>query len=945
MTQTSAAQTATGMQQWVYLFEEAPAADRDLLGGKGAGVAAMTQAGLPVPPGFTITTEACKAYYSSGEKFPPGMWEQVMSALAELEAKTGKRLGDPANPLLVSVRSGAKISMPGMMDTVLNLGLNDQAVEGLARQTGNQRFALDAYRRFIQMFGRIVLGIPAETFDQVFDEHKQKAVAKQDTDLGAEALKGVVAGFKEVVRRETGRPFPENPREQLEFAIRAVFGSWMGRRAVDYRNYNRISHDLGTAVNVQSMVFGNMGDDSGTGVAFTRDPSTGEKQLYGEFLPNAQGEDVVAGIRTPLPISQMQRVWPSVYQDFETISRRLEATYRDVQDMEFTVERGRLYMLQTRSGKRTARAAVRTAVAMVHEDLIDKREALMRVEPAQVEQLLLPRFDEEAKLAAATEGRLMGRGLPASPGAAVGRVILDADKAEATARSGEPVILVRPETSPDDFHGMSVAEGILTARGGMTSHAAVVARGMGKPCIVGAEGINVDLRNRTVSSDGRTVHEGEFISLDGATGEVVLGQIDTIQPRFSEERELVELLSWADEVRRLGVWANADAPQEAALARELGAEGVGLCRTEHMFREEERLPIFRRVILAAPEAARLKAAVARLRAQLEQASGQQRANLERDLAEAQVALAEPWQTYTAALAELLPIQEGDFYGILKAMSGLPVIIRLLDPPLHEFLPKYDELLAEVVELRTTGRDEAELREKEALLRTVGSLREANPMLGLRGARLGILYPEINEMQVRAILGAALRLAEEGLDPHPEIMIPLIGDVRELRRVHEHLQAVARTLMAEAGREVDYKFGTMLEIPRAAFVADQIAEIAQFFSFGTNDLTQTIYGFSRDDAEAKFLGFYVEQGILPNNPFQVLDREGVGELMRIAVERGRSTRPDLEIGICGEHGGDPASIALCHELGLNYVSASPFRAPVARLAAAQAAVGEDHQRAQ
>ena len=943
MTQTSAGQGATGTQQWVYLFEQAPAVDRDLLGGKGAGVAAMTQAGLPVPPGFTITTEACKAYYSSGERFPPGMWEQVVAALEEVEAKTGKRLGDPANPLLVSVRSGAKISMPGMMDTVLNLGFNDQAVEGLARQTGSERFALDAYRRFIQMFGRIVLGIPAEEFDRVFDEHKDKAGAKQDTDLDAAALRSVVAAFKDVVRRETGRPFPENPREQLELAIRAVFGSWMGRRAVDYRNYNRISHDLGTAVNVQSMVFGNMGDDSGTGVAFTRDPSTGEKQLYGEFLPNAQGEDVVAGIRTPLPISEMRSVWPGVYQSFETIARRLESTYRDVQDMEFTVERGKLYMLQTRSGKRTARAAVRTAVAMVHEGLIDKREALMRVEPAQVEQLLLPRFDEQAKLAAATEGRLMGRGLPASPGAAVGRVILDADKAEATASSGEPVILVRPETSPDDFHGMSVAEGILTARGGMTSHAAVVARGMGKPCIVGAEGINVDLRARTVSSDGRTVHEGEFISLDGATGEVVLGQIETIQPRFSEERELVELLSWADEVRRLGVWANADAPDEATLARELGAEGVGLCRTEHMFRQEERLPIFRRVILAAPEAARLKAAVARLRGQVEQASGDQRARMSRELADAEAALAEPWRIYTEALGELLPIQEADFYGILKAMSGLPVIIRLLDPPLHEFLPKYDELLAQVVELRTAGRDGAELREKEALLRTVGAMREANPMLGLRGARLGILYPEINEMQVKAILRAAVRLAEEAFDPHPEIMIPLIGDARELRRVHEQLQSVAKTVTAEAGREVDYKFGTMLEIPRAAFVADQIAEIAEFFSFGTNDLTQTIYGFSRDDAEAKFLGFYVEQGILPNNPFQVLDRQGVGELMRIAVERGRSTRPDLEIGICGEHGGDPASIALCHELGLNYVSASPFRAPVARLAAAQAAVGEQRER--
>jgi pyruvate,orthophosphate dikinase len=929
----------TDTQQWVYLFEDAPASDRDLLGGKGAGVAAMTQAGLPVPPGFTISTEACKAYYSGSQRFPDGMWDQVMQALRALEEKTGKRLGDPANPLLVSVRSGAKFSMPGMMDTVLNLGLNDQAVEGLAKQTGNQRFALDAYRRFIQMFGRIVLGISGEKFDEAFERNKAEVGAKEDTELDAQALKAVVEEFKEVTRREAGRPFPDNPREQLELAIRAVFGSWMGKRAVDYRNFNRISHDLGTAVNVQAMVFGNMGEDSGTGVAFTRDPSTGDKQLYGEFLPNAQGEDVVAGIRTPLAISEMRRVWPDVYDDFQAIAQRLEATYQDVQDMEFTVERGKLFMLQTRTGKRTARATVRTAVAMVQEGLISKEEALSRVEPEQVEQLLLPRFDENAKSAAAAEGRLMGKGLPASPGAAVGRAILDADKAEATAQGGEPVILVRPETSPDDFHGMSTAQGILTARGGMTSHAAVVARGMGKPCIVGAEGINVDLRARTISADGRTVREGEHISIDGTTGEVVVGQIDTIQPRFGEERELVELLSWADQVRRLGVWANADSPEEALQARELGAEGIGLCRTEHMFRQPERLPIFRRVILAAPEAARLKAVVGRLQMQLEHSPLDKRERVARDLAEAEQALSEPWRRYTEALEDLLPIQEDDFYGILKAMSGLPVIIRLLDPPLHEFLPKYEELLADVIELRAPGVASPRLSEQEALLRTVEALRESNPMLGLRGCRLGILYPEINEMQVKAILRAAVRLVEQGLEPHPEIMIPLIGDARELQRVHQQLLKVATAVMAEAGREVDYKFGTMLEIPRAAFVADKIAETAEFFSFGTNDLTQTIYGFSRDDAEAKFLGFYIEEGILPTNPFQVLDREGVGELMRIAVERGRKTRPDLEVGICGEHGGDPSSIAFCHEIGLDYVSASFFRAPVARLAAAQAVLAE------
>jgi pyruvate,orthophosphate dikinase len=929
--------------QWVYLFDEAPAGDRDLLGGKGAGLAAMTQAGLPVPPGFTITTEACRAYYRDGERFPDGMWDQVLSAVQFLEQKTDKRLGDPANPLLVSVRSGAKFSMPGMMDTVLNLGLNVRTVEGLAKLTDNERFALDAYRRFIQMFGRIVMGIQAESFDQPFDEAKQRVGARQDTDLSAPDLREIVSAFKQVVKRETGRAFPDEPVEQLRLAIGAVFGSWMGKRAVDYRNFNRISHDLGTAVNVQAMVFGNMGDDSGTGVAFTRNPSTGEKQLYGEFLPNAQGEDVVAGIRTPLPISEMQRLWPDVFRDFQQIAERLEQTYHDVQDLEFTVERRKLFMLQTRTAKRTARAAVRVAVAMVVEGLISKEEAMIRVEPAQVEQLLLPRFDEQPKSKAAEDGRLLARGLPASPGAAVGRAILDADKAEEMARAGESVILVRPETSPDDFHGMSIAQGILTARGGMTSHAAVVARGMGKPCIVGAESLAVDLRARTVSTDGRVVREGEFISIDGATGEVLVGQIETIQPRFAEERELVELLSWADEIRRLGVWANADAPEEAQMARELGAQGIGLCRTEHMFRQAERLPIFRRVILAAPEAARLKAIVTRLRQLLEIASADKRSRAERELAEAERALEGPWGRYSKALEELLPIQQGDFYGILKAMTGLPVIIRLLDPPLHEFLPKYEELLVEVVELRAMGKDAAALAEHEALLRTVGLLRESNPMLGLRGCRLGILYPEIYEMQVRAILQAAVSLANEGLDPLPEIMIPLVGEARELRRVQEQLQSVARQVMAEAAREVHYKFGTMIEIPRAAFVADRIAEMAEFFSFGTNDLTQTIYGFSRDDAEAKFLGFYVDSGILAANPFQVLDQQGVGELMRIAVECGRRTRADLEIGICGEHGGDPASIAFCHQIGLNYVSASPFRAPVARLAAAQAVVAQGRER--
>jgi pyruvate,orthophosphate dikinase len=904
MAQTSTARPEAGTRhKWVYLFEEGSAELRELLGGKGAGVAGMTKAGLPVPPGFTVTTEACVAYYTGGRQFPPGMWEQALDALAALERKTGKKLGDPADPLLVSVRSGARASMPGMMDTVLNLGLNDESVEGLARLTDNPRFAYDAYRRFIQMFGRIVQGISAEKFDHVFDVAKERAGAKQDTDLDAAQLEQVVAEFKQVVHDETGREFPTDPVEQLRQAIEAVFGSWMGRRAVDYRRAEKIPDEWGTAVNVQMMVFGNMGFDSGTGVAFTRNPNTGEGELYGNFLANAQGEDVVAGIRNAEPISAMQEHNPAVFAEFQRIAGQLERGYRDMQDLEFTIERGKLYMLQTRSGKRTGRAAVKIACDLVDEGVLTKDQALLSVEPRHVEQLLLPRFDEQAKAGAEDAGKLITKGVPASPGAAVGEAVFDPDRAEERAKAGARVILVRPETSPDDFHGMIGSQGILTSRGGTSSHAAVVARGLGKPCIVGAETIRVDLGRRVFSVDGQEIAEGELISIDGGTGEVLLGEVTTVEPNFEEDAYLQRVLGWADERRRLGTWANADRERDAARARELGAQGIGLCRTEHMFEEPERLPFVRQMILNAAAGKRDEAARKR---------------------------------YLDALDKLLGFQREDFKGLLRAMDGLPVIIRLLDPPLHEFLPKYEDLLVQVTEARMRGERDVE---REELLAAVASMREANPMLGLRGCRLGLLYPEINEMQVRAILEAAVELKQAGHDPQPEIMIPLIGDVRELRRVKEQLVRVAEEVTSKAGTDVHYKFGTMIEVPRAALTADKIAEEAEFFSFGTNDLTQTVYGFSRDDAEGKFLGFYQDEKLLASNPFQVLDAEGVGKLMEMGVQLGRRTRDDLEVGICGEHGGDPESVAFCHKAGLNYVSASPYRVPIARLAAAQAAIRE------
>ncbi|HLI69695.1 MAG TPA: pyruvate, phosphate dikinase [Ktedonobacteraceae bacterium] len=906
-------------RKWVYLFSEGNAKMRDLLGGKGAGVAEMTNAGLPVPPGFTITTEACNAYYDSGKQFPPGVWEQALAALKIVEEQTGKQFGSQENPLLVSVRSGAKFSMPGMMDTVLNLGINDETVLGLVKLTGDERFAYDAYRRFIQMFSKIVLDTDPRDFENLLDEYKERAGVQSDAELSADDLKKLVIEFKQIAQKQSGEPFPTDVYEQLRKAIEAVFSSWNNKRAIDYRNFNKIPHNLGTAVNVQSMVFGNMGNDSGTGVAFTRNPSTGEKVLYGEYLLNAQGEDVVAGIRTPSKISRLEQDLPDVYRQFQEIAQRLEQHYHDMQDLEFTVEKGRLYMLQTRSGKRTAQAAVKVAVDMVEEGLISEEEAVKRVDPLHVYQLLLPRFDEEEKKKAAREGRLLAKGLNASPGAATGKAIFDADTAEEQGKAGVAVVLVRPETSPDDVHGMLVAKGILTARGGATSHAAVVARGLGLPCVAGCEGIRVNEEEklfRVVGSDV-VIREGDDISIDGATGEVFAGLIKTVDPDFNKEVDLKKLLSWADKFRKLGVWANADYPRDAQRAVLFGAEGIGLCRTEHMFMEQERLPIVQKMILA-------------------------KSTEERQ----------------AALDKLLPFQRSDFKGIFEAMvdprtgDGYPVVIRLIDPPLHEFLPSYEELLVDVTRLETQGGHEEELREKKTMLEAVGAMREMNPMLGLRGCRLGLLFPEINVMQTRAILEAAAEVAKSGRKVYPKIMIPLVGHVNELREVRRQLEAVAKEITSEVGSAVEYKFGTMIELPRAALTADQIASVAEFFSFGTNDLTQTTFGFSRDDAEGKFLLKYVdgleEPGakekvkILKVNPFQTLDREGVGQLVQMAVEKGRKTNPTLELGICGEHGGDPDSIEFCHQTGLDYVSCSPFRVPVARLAAAQAALSSSEK---
>jgi len=880
--------------KWVYTFEEGNAGMKNLLGGKGANLSEMTSIGLPVPPGFIITTEACLAYLAEGEQFPEGLWEQTVENMKKLGEKMGRQFGDSNDPLLMSVRSGARISMPGMMDTILNLGLNDQAVEALAERSGDPRFAWDAYRRLIQMFGGVVMNVRGERFEELITRIRNEQGVKTDPEVSAEGWKQVVGWFKNVVREETGQEFPQDAWEQLRLAVEAVFKSWNGKRAIDYRNATGIPHDLGTAVNVQTMVFGNVGWDSGSGVAFTRNPSTGEDDFFGEYLFNAQGEDVVSGARTPIEVHHLKEDLPEAWDTLQEIAETLEKHYREMQDIEFTIENKKLWMLQTRSGKRTAAAAVKIAVDMVNEGLISKEEAVERIEPGQIDQLLHPHFDIEAMEAA----NVLAKGLNASPGAAVGRVYFTADTAEEMAKAGQSVILVRPETTPDDVHGMLAARGILTQHGGATSHAAVVARQLGKPCVAGCEDIHIDMNRLQFMVDGTVVKEGDVISLDGASGRVYLGELPTVAPTFDEQPDLQQILEWADEIRRLGVWANADDPEQATRARNYGATGIGLCRTEHMFMGE-RTEKFQRGILA------------------KQAGNEE---------EAQRVLDE----------ELLPLQREDFYGIFKAMDGLPVIIRLLDPPLHEFLPPREELIAEVAAARARGED---VSEAEKLLSTVEDMAEFNPMLGLRGCRLGIMMPELNTMQVRAIFEAACDAALEGVDVHPEVMIPLTSHINELKEIQPLLESVAQQVMAEKNIEIKYKFGTMIEIPRAALTAGEIASMAEFFSFGTNDLTQMAFGISRDDAERKFLLSYVEKGILPVNPFQTIDPIGVGRLMEVAVQEGRAVRSDLEIGICGEHGGDPASIEFCHQLGLNYVSCSPYRVPVARLAAAHAALNE------
>jgi pyruvate,orthophosphate dikinase len=875
----------------IYFFDEGQTS-KDVLGGKGAGLAVMTAAGLPVPLGFTIVTQASLNYYEDGKTIARPLLDELNAALGELERRTGKRFGDARDPLLVSVRSGAKFSMPGMMDTILNVGLNDETVEGLARLTNNERFAWDAYRRLITMYSTTVFGMEKHDFEEILDSRKQELGVKSDPELDAASWKRVVAEYKQLVARHTNVGFPQDIRAQIVGAVEAVFNSWNSKRAIDYRRFNRIPDDLGTAVNIVQMVFGNMSDDSGTGVAFTRDPNTGERMLFGEYLRNAQGEDVVAGIRTPERILDLERTQPRIYEQFVEIAQRLERHYRDVQDLEFTVERGKLYMLQTRSAKRSAEAAVRIALDLVDEGIIDRRTAIARVDARALDQLFHARIDPGEHFAVAAKG------LNASPGAATGRVVFSADDAVAWAQRGEDVVLVRVETTPDDVHGMIAAKGVLTAKGGATSHAAVVARGMGKPCVAGCEALQIDRRNKRASLDGAGFGEGDWITIDGSTGNVAVGKLRLIPPPAKLPERLATLLSWADAERRLDVWANADTPEDARKARELGAQGIGLCRTEHMFMQQDRLPVVQEMILANTPEAR-----------------------------------------AFALERLLPFQREDFVGILEAMAGLPVTIRLLDPPLHEFLPSLETLLVETTELRLTkGVDSAEYKARDAVLKRVQQMHEQNPMLGLRVCRLGILYPEIYAMQVRAIFEAACDLVQRGVDARPEVMIPGVGSVREMKITGENARRIADEVIKERGCAISYHVGTMIELPRACIIADELAGDAEFFSFGTNDLTQTTYGFSRDDAENSFIPRYLEQRILSDDPFQVLDRKGVGSLMRTAVELGRNARKEMKIGICGEHGGEPSSVAFCDQLGLNYVSCSPYRVPIARLAAAQAALG-------
>ncbi|HET7872752.1 MAG TPA: pyruvate, phosphate dikinase [Terriglobales bacterium] len=888
--------TAATETQYVFFFgggrAEGHGKMKDELGGKGAGLAEMTNAGLPVPPGFTIQTEACREFMRTG-RVSQALEQQTADALARLEKLQNQKLGKGDNPLLVSVRSGAKFSMPGMMDTILNLGLNDESVKVLARKSGNERFAYDSYRRLIQMFGNVVLDIPKHAFDEVFDGQKHKRGVQLDTGLTADDLKEVIAQYKKVVKDQARRDFPQEPLEQLTMARDAVFRSWNNDRAKVYRRINNISDDLGTAVNVQAMVFGNLGETSGTGVGFTRNPATGAKEFYGEFLMNAQGEDVVAGIRTPMHISELAKQMPEVYQQLRDITSRLETHYRDVQDFEFTIQEGRLYMLQTRNGKRTGRAAVRIAIDMVNEGLIKPEEAIFRVEPNQLYDFLVPTLDETGEV------EVIATGLPASPGAAVGQITFTANDAVKMAGSGgekKPVILVRSETTPEDIHGMEVAAGILTARGGMTSHAAVVTRGMGKCCIVGAGEIAVNDKKKEMRVGELTLKEGDWISLDGTTGRVIKGKLGT-KPASPDDPDLQKLMGWAEPFRTMGVRANADVPRDAVNSRAFGADGIGLCRTEHMFFAEDRIPHMRAMIMARTEEQR-----------------------------------------RAELSKLLPMQREDFEGLFRAMDGLPVTIRLLDPPLHEFLPKREELMVEIARLELTDANSPQLKEKREVLRRVEELHEFNPMLGLRGCRLGIAYPEITEMQARAIFEAAANVTKQGIKTIPEVMVPLTMTIREMVHQSSIIRQEAEKVFKEKGTKVEYMVGTMIELPRACVVADEIAQDAEFFSYGTNDLTQTMYGFSRDDI-GTFLPTYVERGILKNDPFATIDQKGVGYMMELATERGRKTRPNIKLGICGEHGGDPESVAYCHKIGLTYVSCSPFRVLTARLAAAQAAAAD------
>jgi len=917
--------------KYVYFFGNGSADGRadmkHLLGGKGANLAEMTNLGIPVPPGFTITTGVCDAYYRNNRKYPAGLDKEIEQNLVRLEKLMGAKLGDPGSPLLVSVRSGAAASMPGMMDTVLNLGLNPDAIQGLIKKTGNERFVWDAYRRFITMFGDVVMGVERHCFEEILDKYKKKSRVKSDTDLTTDQLKKIVEEFKAVYRKNTGEEFPVDPKIQLQKAIDAVFASWNNPRAIKYRELYEIKGLLGTAVNIQAMVFGNMGNHSATGVCFTRNPSTGENKFYGEFLINAQGEDVVAGIRTPEPIANLEREMPNVYAQLVKYKNILEKHFKDVQDIEFTIQEKQLFMLQTRNGKRTAHAAVKFAVDMVKEKLIDKKTAISRIDPNQLDQLLHPTFDPRSKK------EVIAVGLPASPGAATGRVVFSAEDAEKLVQKHEKVILVRKETSPEDIGGMHISQGILTTRGGMTSHAAVVARGMGKCCVAGCGTLNVDYTNQRFKVNGRVIKKGDYISLDGGSGEVMLGQVPTVEPRLSGD--FATLMDWADEVRKLKVRTNADTPEDAEKAREFGAEGIGLCRTEHMFFGENRIDSVRQMIIASPDVKNIKGKIADLEKELEKASNNKIDTIKKELLLAKNELKKPLHLYTSALKKLLPIQRSDFERIFKAMDGLPVTIRLLDPPLHEFLPQEEYNQKEMAKKMNISF--ADIQSK------VSALHELNPMLGHRGCRLGITYPEIYDMQVQAIIEAACNMGKKGVVVYPEIMLPIICSEKEFGILKDNVHKIAREVMQKKNVKIKYMVGTMIELPRAALVADKIAKEAEFFSFGTNDLTQMTFGFSRDDV-GSFVPDYIEKNILEKDPFQVLDQEGTGQLLEIGIKKGRSTRPGLKVGICGEHGGNPQTISFCHTIGMDYVSCSPFRVPIARLAAAQASLHQPISRA-